>query len=233
MNTTITIATFYKFTTLSKPWLVQAHLKEAGALLGIKGTILLAEEGINSTLAGTEKAVGEMLAIIQAIPEIGEVPYQLSYAETVPFKRFFVKLKPEIVAMGKPEVNPAQRTGTYVRPEDWNKLISDPDVIVIDTRNDYEVDLGTFQNAINPHTAVFREFPEYVQNTLDEKKHKKIAIFCTGGVRCEKASAWMLEQGFEQVYHLQGGILNYLSSVPAEQSMWVGECFVFDDRIVI
>ncbi|MFI4963263.1 MAG: rhodanese-related sulfurtransferase [Legionellales bacterium] len=233
MNTTITIATFYKFTAISQPWLVQSQLKEAGAALGIKGTILLAKEGINSTLAGPDAALQEMLAVIQAVPEIGAISYQLSWAEEMPFKRFFVKLKPEIVGMGTPEVNPAKRTGTYVSPEEWNALISDPDVLLIDTRNDYEVDIGTFKGAVNPHTAVFREFPDYVQRELDSHQHKKVAMFCTGGVRCEKASAWMLEQGFEQVYHLQGGILNYLSSVPADQSLWIGECFVFDDRIVI
>lgn len=228
----ITIATFYKFTAIDQPWRVQAVLKEAGQQRGIKGTVLLAKEGINATIAAPDAILHEMLDVIQSVPEIGEVPYQLSYDEEQPFQRYFVKLKKEIVALGMPEINPAQATGIYVDPSQWNELLNDPDVLVIDTRNDYEVDMGTFKNAVNPRTAVFKEFPDYVDRELNSQKHPKVAMFCTGGVRCEKASALMLQQGFKEVYHLKGGILNYLEKVPAEESLWQGKCFVFDDRII-
>jgi UPF0176 protein len=235
MNTTkpITIATFYKFVPIAQPQRLQKEFKEAGDALGIKGTILLAEEGINCTLSGTDVAIKKMLMIITANPEIGGLRYQLSYADEMPFKRYFVKVKTEIVALGMPEVNPLNRVGTYVSPNEWNDLLADPQVTVIDVRNEYEVTLGKFKGAINPHTEVFKEFPQYIRQQLDPQKNRKVAMYCTGGVRCEKASALMLELGFEEIYHLKGGILNYLATVPAELSQWQGECFIFDDRLAL
>ncbi len=234
MNTinTYTVATFYKFTALSKPAEVMAYLKKTGAEHQIKGTILLAKEGINATISGTDPEVMEMLALMEAMPEMGKLPYQLSYSADIPFNRYFVKVKPEIVALGRPDINPAERVGTYVAPDQWNELLKDPDVVVLDVRNDYEVEMGTFKGAINPRTDVFKDFPDYVERELDPKKHKKVAMFCTGGVRCEKASALMLEQGFEEVYHLKGGILHYITHAP-EENLWQGDCFVFDDRIIV
>ncbi|HLF67601.1 MAG TPA: rhodanese-related sulfurtransferase [Gammaproteobacteria bacterium] len=200
---------------------------------GLMGTLLLAQEGINGTVAGSQEAIEALLSFLQATMKFGPLEYKLSYDETMPFHRMKVKLKKEIVTIGKPEANPCERTGTYVKPEEWNSLLNDPEVILIDTRNDYEVGIGTFKGALNPKTDSFREFPDYVQHTLNPKQHKKVAMFCTGGIRCEKASSYMLAQGFEQVYQLEGGILKYLETVPAEASLWEGECFVFDNRVTV
>jgi UPF0176 protein len=166
-------------------------------------------------------------------PRLADLEHKESYADEHPFYRMKVRLKKEIVTLGVPGVSPTKQVGTYVKPEDWNALISDPDIILIDTRNDYEVDIGTFKGAVDPKTTTFREFPEYVAKNLDKTKHKKVAMFCTGGIRCEKASSFMMDQGFEEVYHLQGGILKYLETVPEEKSMWEGECFVFDQRVAV
>lgn len=227
------IATFYKFVKLSDYAEIQSKILAHCELESVKGTILLAEEGINGTIAGTRTAIDSVLVFLKADPRFADLEHKESTAEVYPFERLKVKVKTEIVTLGKPEVNPGEKAGIYVSPQEWNKLISDPDVTVIDTRNDYEVSIGTFQGAINPETDSFREFPQYAETNLDPAKHKKIAMFCTGGIRCEKASAYLLNQGFPEVYHLKGGILKYLEEVPAEASLWQGECFVFDERIAV
>jgi UPF0176 protein len=201
--------------------------------LGISGTLLLAEEGINGTIAGTRSAIEKILAYLRRDPRLADLEHKESSADHPPFYRMKVKLKKEIVTMGVPGIDPTERVGQYVKPEDWNALISDPDVLLIDTRNDYEVDVGTFKGAVDPRITTFREFPDYVKNNLNPNKKPRIAMFCTGGIRCEKASAYMLQQGFPEVYHLQGGILKYLENVPAEESLWQGECFVFDQRVAV
>ncbi len=226
------IAAFYKFVSLLDCGELQPVLLEYCQAQDIKGTILLAEEGINGTIAGSRQAIDVVLAWLKSDPRLADLNHQESGAEAPPFERMKVKLKREIVTLGKPEANPGVQVGTYVTPADWNALIADPEVMVIDTRNDYEVSIGTFQRATNPQTTSFREFPDYVQQ-LDPTQHPKVAMFCTGGIRCEKASAYLLSQGFQQVYHLQGGILNYLEEVPKDESLWQGECFVFDDRVSI
>ncbi|MDJ0796392.1 MAG: rhodanese-related sulfurtransferase [Calothrix sp. MO_167.B12] len=238
----IVVATLYKFVKLAD---VSAR-REAVTLehrqsslvsycqaQGVKGTILLASEGINGTIAGTRQAIDAVLSYLRADPLLADLEHKESYTDTPPFARMKVRLKKEIVTMGLPEVDPSERVGTYVNPQEWNSIISDPEVTVIDTRNDYEVGIGSFQRAKNPHTDSFREFPEYVRQNLDPNKHKKVALFCTGGIRCEKATSFMLAQGFEEVYHLQGGILKYLESVPTAESLWEGECFVFDERVAV
>ncbi len=199
----------------------------------IKGTLILAAEGINGTIAGPEKNVRKLLHYLQQIPEFTNLEWKESWSDEQPFYRMKVKLKREIVTLGQKDADPRQKVGTYVEPKDWNALISDPDVVVIDTRNDYECQLGTFKGAVNPDLETFREFPEYVSENLDPQKHRKVAMFCTGGIRCEKASAYMLQHGFKEVYHLHGGILKYLEEVAKEQSLWEGECFVFDNRVSV
>lgn len=231
-NTQI-VATFYKFVSLPDFALMQDPLLSYCSAQGIKGTILLAKEGINGTIAGSRQAIGLVLAYLRSDQRFTDLEHKESTAETPPFERMKVRLKKEIVTLGLPEVDPNEQVGKYVTPQDWNDLISDPEVTVIDTRNDYEVYIGTFQGAQNPQTNSFSEFPEYVRQNLDPNKHKKVAMFCTGGIRCEKASAFMLAQGFSEVYHLKGGILKYLEEVPAEDSLWQGECFVFDERVTV
>ena len=230
-------AALYKFVTLENFAALQANIHAACEAHQIKGTILLAREGINGTIAGLPENVRTFLGYLrkdaQFAGAFADLEHKESFADEHPFYRMKVKLKKEIVTMGVPSVNPSNTVGTYVKPEDWNALISDPDVILLDTRNDYEVHIGTFKNAIDPKTTTFREFPAYVAQNLDKTKHKKVAMFCTGGIRCEKASSYMLEQGFDEVYHLQGGILKYLETVPEEQSLWQGECFVFDQRVAV
>lgn len=200
---------------------------------GVKGTLLIAHEGINGTIAGSRTGIDTVLQFIRDIPAIGEFDYKLSYSDEMPFYRTKVKLKKEIVTMGVTDIDPKKDVGQYVKPADWNALISDPEVLLVDTRNDYEVKIGTFQHAVNPVTETFREFPDYVAENLDKTKHKKVAMFCTGGIRCEKSTAFMKQQGFEEVYHLQGGILQYLEDIPKEESLWQGECFVFDNRVAV
>lgn len=227
------VAALYKFVSLPDFAEKQEPLLSYCQSQGIKGTILLAAEGINGTIAGSRQGVDSVLAFLRSDARLADLEHKESYSQTQPFERLKVRLKAEIVTMGLPEVDPNQQVGTYVSPQEWNDLISDPEVIVIDTRNDYEVNIGTFKTAQNPQTKSFREFPEYVSNNLDPNQHKKVALFCTGGIRCEKASAFMLSQGFTEVYHLKGGILKYLESVPAEESLWEGECFVFDERVAV
>ncbi|HEY9725309.1 MAG TPA: rhodanese-related sulfurtransferase [Chroococcales cyanobacterium] len=227
------VATFYKFVRLPDFAEKREPLLSYCQAQSIKGTILLAAEGINGTIAGSRQAINSVLSFLQGDPHLADLEHKESYADAQPFNRMKVRLKKEIVTLGLPEINPSDRVGTYVSPKDWNSLICDPEVIVIDTRNDYEVSIGTFKGAQNPKTGSFHEFPDYVRNRLDPKQHKKVAMFCTGGIRCEKASSFMMAQGFQQVYHLKGGILKYLEEVPEEESLWQGECFVFDQRIAV
>lgn len=198
----------------------------------VRGTLLLAGEGINGTVSGSREAIDALLVMLRAIPGFAKLEHKESFNDRHPFLRMKVKLKKEIVTMHQ-DVDPNDVVGTYVKPQDWNALISDPDVIVIDTRNDYEVEIGTFAHALDPKTVHFSEFPQYVADNLDPQKHKKVAMFCTGGIRCEKASSYMRQQGFPEVYHLQGGILKYLEEVPEAESLWQGECFVFDERVAV
>lgn len=200
---------------------------------GIHGTLLLAREGLNGTVAGTAEAIAALHKFLRADPRFSAIVTKESTADEMPFHRTKVRLKKEIVTMGVQDIDPRHIVGSYVKPQDWNDLIADPDVIVVDTRNDYEVGIGTFKGALNPDTKTFREFPAYVNHTLAEHKGKKIAMFCTGGIRCEKSTAYLKQQGFEDVYHLQGGILKYLEEVPEEKSLWQGECFVFDSRVSV
>ena len=229
----IVICALYKFTKLSDYMSMRAPLLEFMTVRGIRGTLLLASEGINGTVAGTRSAMDELLEEIQSYPQLTDLGYKESFSDTNPFYRTKVRLKKEIVTMGVEGIDPLQTVGTYVDPRDWNALISDPDTVLIDTRNDYEVGIGTFRNAVNPRTDSFREFPAYVQEHLDPSRHKKVAMFCTGGIRCEKSTAYLKELGFEHVYHLKGGILKYLEEVPRDDSLWEGECFVFDNRVSV
>ena len=230
-------AALYKFVSLPDYANLQAPILAACEQHNIKGTILLASEGINGTIAGLADDIQNILKYLHTdalfAGRFADLEHKESFANEHPFYRMKVRLKKEIVTLGVAGVSPTKQVGTYVKPEDWNALISDPDVILVDTRNDYEVDIGTFKGALDPKTTTFREFPQYVANNLDKSKHKKVAMFCTGGIRCEKASSFMLEQGFEEVYHLQGGILKYLENIPEAQSLWEGECFVFDQRVAV
>ena len=229
----IIVAAFYKFAKLPDYRERQPELLDHCVRNRLYGTLLLAEEGINGTVAGARAGIDALIAFLQADQRFADIEHKESYADEMPFTRMKVKLKREIVTLGVTGINPNEKVGTYVAPEDWNALISDPDVVLIDTRNGYEVDIGTFRGAIDPQTTTFREFPAYVSNNFNPARHKKIAMFCTGGIRCEKASSLMMAQGYEQVYHLQGGILKYLEKVAPEESLWEGECFVFDQRISV
>lgn len=228
----IAIATFYRFVALPDYVALQDPLREQCLALGIKGSILLAEEGLNATLAGERSALNAFLDYLNSDPRLAGLEPKWSSAESWPFKRLKVRLKREIVTLGVP-VDPSRHVGQYVKPQDWNALIADPEVLLVDTRNSYEVKIGSFKGAIDPQTQSFREFPTYVQQQLNPQRHRKVAMFCTGGIRCEKASAYLLDQGFEQVYHLEGGILKYLEEIPAEESLWEGACFVFDQRVAV
>lgn len=230
---TTTVLALYKFTNLEKPSKLKQPLLELCLAHGIKGTVLLAHEGINGTIAGSQRAIETLLNFLKADGRFENLSAKFSYEATPPFYRMKIKIKKEIVTLGQPHVDPTKIAGTYVKPQDWNKLLEDPEVILVDTRNIYEYDVGTFKNALNPNTINFRDFPEYIASNLDPAKHKKVAMFCTGGIRCEKASSFMLHQGFEEVYHLEGGILKYLEEIPAESSLWQGECFVFDNRVTV
>lgn len=229
----ITVCALYKFVKLENFEQIKAPLLSFMESHEVKGTLLLADEGINGTIAGSASGIESVLAFLKKDPRLAELSYKCSYHQDNPFQRTKVKLKKEIVTMGVEGIDPRQVVGTYVKPKDWNELISDPEVLLVDTRNDYEVEIGTFKNAVNPNTESFREFPDYVKENLDKTKHKKVAMFCTGGIRCEKSTAYMKEQGFEEVYHLEGGILKYLEEVPSEDTMWQGECFVFDGRVAV
>jgi len=230
-------AAFYKFVALPDYASIKAPLLSCCQTQGIKGMILLAPEGINSTIAGQPEAVYAVLNYLKQDPRLADLQHKEAWSDKVPFYRMKVKLKREIVTLGVPEANPSKLAGTYVKPADWNALISDPDVLVIDTRNRYEVDIGTFTGALNPHIGSFAQLPQWVDqatalNPANGKK-PKVAMFCTGGIRCEKSTALLRSQGFEEVYHLEGGILKYLETVPPEQSLWQGSCFVFDERVSV
>jgi len=231
--TDIVVAALYKFVTLEDFHELREPLLDACIASGARGTILLAHEGINGTIAGTREAIDQVLAYLRSDPRLANLEHKESFDDHLPFYRMKVKLKREIVTMGVEGIDPNSRVGTYVAPGDWNDLVNDPEVLLIDTRNDYEYGIGTFRGAIDPHTQSFRDFPAYVRSHLDPEKHKKVAMFCTGGIRCEKASAFMLEEGFAEVYHLQGGILKYLEEVSPQESTWEGECFVFDNRVAV
>lgn len=227
---TILVSAFYKFVAVADPLALRQRLFEEMSVRAMRGTILVAPEGINGTISGEPSAMEAFLALLRADARFADLATKDAVSDGHPFQRLKVKVKREILTLGRPEADPTVRVGTYVAPEDWNALIADPDVLLIDTRNSFEVEAGTFAGAIDPGTRSFGEWPDFVQRTLDPSAHRKIAMFCTGGIRCEKASAYLLAHGFEQVYHLKGGILAYLASVPAEQSRWQGQCFVFDER---
>jgi UPF0176 protein len=229
----IEVTAFYQFARLPHYQELQAPIQAICKAHGIKGIILLASEGINGTIAGTPDALKIVREQLCTLTGLREIEHKVSHSPDMPFLRMKVRLKTEIVTIGDTSVDPLARVGTYVAPQEWNTLIADPEVIVIDTRNDFEVAMGTFKGAVDPHTKTFGEFPEFVRQHLDPKKHKKIAMFCTGGIRCEKASSFMLQEGFEEVYHLKGGILKYLEDADQEQSLWNGACFVFDRRIAV
>lgn len=233
----IVVCALYKFATLADFESLKPPLQSKMEKLSIRGTLLLAKEGINGTVAGTRPAIDDLLDFLMKDEmfegKLHDIQWKESFSKNIPFNRTKVKLKKEIVTMGVEAIDPNLIVGTYVKPGAWNDLISDPDVILVDTRNDYEVQIGTFKNAHNPHTKTFREFPEYTEKHLNPAQHKKVAMFCTGGIRCEKSTAYLKQQGFDEVYHLEGGILKYLEEVPKEESMWEGECFVFDDRVTV
>ena len=233
----IRVTALYKFVAFEDPEALREPLFAQLSELGIKGTILLATEGINGTIAGTSKAMNQALQAICALPGCETLDWKDSHAKAMPFLRLKVRLKTEIVTMGVPGTDPTCLVGSYVKPQDWNALIRDPDTVVIDTRNDYEVALGTFQGAIDPETETFRQFPDWFEafraNLAEQGRTPKIAMFCTGGIRCEKSTSYVKSLGIEDVFHLQGGLLKYLETVPREESLWEGECFVFDDRVSV
>lgn len=229
----VSVVALYKFVSLPDYSELRQPLLDLCLREGIRGSLLLAPEGINGTVAGSQEAIAHLMTWFESDPRFHALECKISPAENIPFLRMKVKLKKEIVTMGVPWVDPNSAVGTYVEAKDWNQLISDPDVVVVDTRNDYEYRVGTFRNAIDPNTRTFREFPQWVEENLDPAQHKKVAMFCTGGIRCEKATSYLLQQGFEEVYHLKGGVLKYLEEVPAEESLWEGDCFVFDDRVTV
>ena len=231
------VAALYHFVSLPHFESLQAPIQAVCNKEKIKGTLLLAQEGINGTIAGPEASIKRVLAYLRSIPEFQEFSHKESWSDHQPFYRMKVKLKREIVTMGVTDIDPTTMAGQYVAPDAWNDLIADPDVVVVDVRNDYEIDIGSFQRAVNPETTSFTEFPAWVKaqsqpgGLLSNKP--KVAMFCTGGIRCEKSTAYLKSQGFDEVYHLQGGILNYLETVPENESLWEGECFVFDERVSV
>jgi UPF0176 protein len=230
------VAALYKFSSITEPEKLQNQIRDKLKGLSIYGTILVGEEGINGTISGKNLKIESALAYIKSIQGFSEIDIKLSKSELNPFVRLKIKLKKEIVTIGDKSINPNEIVGDYIDPKNWNNLISHEDTILIDTRNDYEYSIGTFKNAINPNTVKFREFPEWVKNqnfTESDKKNKKVAMFCTGGIRCEKASSMMMKDGFKNVIHLKGGILNYFESIDQKDSLWEGECFVFDDRVSV
>jgi len=229
----VVISALYHFVILDNFKELRQPLLDLMLENDIKGTLLLAHEGINGTVAGSQQSIDILLNWLKSDTRLADLRHKSSYDENMPFYRTRVKLKKEIVTMGVEGIDPNHVVGTYVKPEDWNALISDPDVTLVDTRNAYETAIGTFKNAMAPDTETFREFPEYVKQNLNPNKHKKVAMFCTGGIRCEKSTAYLKEQGFEEVYHLHGGILKYLEIVPENESLWKGECFVFDNRVSV
>lgn len=229
------VAALYKFVLLPDFKELREPILKLCRNQNIYGTLILAEEGINGTVAGSPHAIGALISYLKTANSLkgrlSDLDVKYSWADEQPFNRLRVRLKEEIVTLRAPEASPTKQVGTYVQPEDWNEVISDPDTIIIDTRNDYEVAIGTFKGAIDPKTETFTDFKTYTVENLDPEKHKKVAMFCTGGIRCEKASSYLLAHGFNQVFHLKGGILKYLEEVPEEESMWEGDCFVFDERV--
>ena len=228
----ILVVALYLFTKLSNCEELQVPIYRKAALSGIKGTLLLAKEGINGTVSGSPESIHELLTFLKAISELKHLTHKESWTDKQPFQKLKVLVKNEIVNLGV-DVDPMTKVGEYVPPSQWNQLIEQDDVILIDTRNDYEIGIGTFEHAIDPNTRSFKEFPKWVSENLQPQKHKKVAMFCTGGIRCEKATSYLLDMGFENVYHLEGGILKYLEDIPQENSLWKGECFVFDQRVSV
>lgn len=230
---TIVVAALYKFTPFSAPADMQAPLRAHCDAQAVKGTLLLAQEGINGTIAGPKDGIAAVLDYLRALPGCKDLEVKLSWAPQMPFARMKVRLKKEIVTMGLPQANPMRAVGTYVEPEDWNALIRSKDVVLIDTRNDYETAIGTFPGAIDPGTRSFREFPEWWRANRAQFEGRPVAMFCTGGIRCEKATSFLLGEGVEEVFHLKGGILKYLETTPEKDSLWCGECYVFDGRVSV
>lgn len=233
MTGSYVVAAMYRFVRLDDFEALRAPLHRVMLDNQVKGTLLLAREGVNGTIAGSRQGVDAVMTWLRSDTRLASIEVKESCTDDNPFYRTKVKLKNEIVTMGIDDIDPCHIVGTYVRPQDWNALISDPEVLVIDTRNHYEYQIGTFERALNPDTESFREFPEFVERNLDPSRHKKVAMFCTGGIRCEKSTAFLKQQGFAEVYHLQGGILKYLEEVPEQASLWRGECFVFDNRVTV
>ena len=234
---TYKVAALYQFVPLPDFRELKDPLDKLCQDLGIRGTLLLAHEGINGTVAGSHEAVDALVTELREgtlfMGRLDTLELKFSTATEMPFKRMKVRLKKEIVTLGDPQTDPLRRVGTYVSPAEWNRLLEEPGIVLLDTRNDLEVEMGTFEGAVDPRIKRFSEFKDFVKNELDPKQHRKVAMFCTGGIRCEKASSYMLAQGFEEVFHLKGGILKYLEDVPEEESRWKGGCFVFDERVSI
>lgn len=227
------VSALYKFVELSDFREMQQPILDCCKSNDVMGTLLLAKEGINGTIAGPENGVTAVLAFLRADDRLNDLTDKKSWADKPPFYRMKVRLKREIVTLGVPGLNPSENVGIYVKPTDWNALISRDDVLLVDTRNDYEVDIGTFRGAVDPKTTSFRQLPQWVENNLKGRNQTKVAMFCTGGIRCEKSTAYLRSLGYDEVYHLQGGILKYLEEIPPEESLWQGECFVFDHRVSV
>lgn len=229
----VMVAALYRFTALADPGALRGPLARLCAQAGVKGTLLLAREGVNGTIAGCPRGIERVLGHLRSLPGCADLDVKLSHAVTMPFARMKVRLKREIVTLGQAEADPTRRVGQYVVPSDWNEVIARPDMVVIDTRNAYEVAIGSFEGAIDPETASFGEFPDWWRANAARFSGRPVAMFCTGGIRCEKASSFLLGEGVEQVFHLKGGILKYLEEVPQAMSSWRGECFVFDGRVSV
>ena len=230
------VAALYKFVVIEDCAALQAELQQLCNTHGIMGTLLVATEGLNGTISGIPDAIKAVTGWLRAHPDFSDIDIKYAAHENMPFHRMKVRLKSEIVTMGKADILPSEQAGTYVEPKDWNALITDPDVLVVDTRNDYEIAIGQFTGAENPHTASFRQFPDYAKALAElpeDKRPQKIAMYCTGGIRCEKSTSLMKQMGFDDVYHLKGGILRYLEEIDAKDSLWEGECFVFDSRVSV
>lgn len=227
------IAAFYHFTELpdSDKW--AERIVDHGLKVGLRGTLIFAPEGVNSTCAGSPEAIDSTIALLKSDPRFADMEVKYSFADFCPFPKFKVKRKPEIVTFRQDGADPRDAVGTYLEPDEWNEMITDPDVITIDTRNDYEVRVGQFKGAINPKTDDFTEFAQFVDEQLSNQKDKKIAMYCTGGIRCERSTAYLKQKGFKEVYHLKGGILRYLETMPKDRSLWEGDCFVFDYRVAV
>lgn len=236
-NYPYSVAALYRFAHFSDPAALQPGLLSLCQSEGVKGTLLLADEGVNGTIAGSADAIAKIVRHIRNFPDCSDLEVKYSHAEKMPFYRMKVRLKKEIVTMGVAGIDPTREVGTYLKPEEWNQLISDPDTVIIDTRNDYEVAIGSFEGAIDPRTKSFRDFPKWFRDNREKlvegKDKPKFAMFCTGGIRCEKSTAFLKAEGIDEVYHLEGGILKYLENVPVSKSKWQGECFVFDDRVSV